>query len=62
LCPGLTRERDLIITLYIILLEWMTFPWKGHPLENDYAWEPVENLYDHEDLVDTYQKWLKKIN
>ncbi len=40
----------------------MTFPWKGHPLENDYAWEPVENLYDHEDLVDTYQKWLKKIN
>ena len=28
------------------------------PLEKDYTWEPIENLYGHEDLAQTYEQWL----
>jgi hypothetical protein len=24
--------------------------WEGYPLKKDYTWEPIENLYGHEDL------------
>jgi hypothetical protein len=33
--------------------------WEGYPLKKDYTWEPIENLYGHEDLVQTYDQWLK---
>ncbi len=28
--------------------------WEDYPLEQDYTWEFIENLYGHEDLVQTY--------
>ena len=33
-----------------------------YPLEKDYTWEPIENLYGHEDLAQTYEQWLKTEN
>ena len=29
--------------------------WEDYPLEKDYTWEPIENLYGHEDLAQTYE-------
>ena len=31
--------------------------WEGYPLKKDYTWEPIENLYGHEELVETYEQW-----
>ena len=36
--------------------------WEGYPLKKDYTWDPIENLYGHEDLVQTYEQWLKTEN
>jgi hypothetical protein len=36
--------------------------WEDYPLEQDYTWEPIENLYGHEDLAQTYDQWLKTEN
>ena len=36
--------------------------WEGYPLKKDYTWEPIENLYGHEDLTQTYEQWLKTEN
>jgi len=36
--------------------------WEDYPLEKDYTWEPIENLYGHEDLAQTYEQWLKTEN
>jgi hypothetical protein len=36
--------------------------WEDYPLQKDYTWEPIENLYDQEELVETYEKWLKADN
>ena len=33
--------------------------WEGYLLKKDYTWEPIENLYGHEDLAQTYEQWLK---
>ncbi len=33
--------------------------WEDYPLKKDYTWEPIENLYGHEDLAQTYEQWLK---
>jgi hypothetical protein len=33
--------------------------WKGYPLKKDYTWGPIENLYGHEELVQTYEQWTK---
>ncbi len=30
--------------------------WEGYPLKKDYTWEPIENLYGHEDLAQTYEQ------
>ena len=30
--------------------------WEGYPQKNDYTWEPIENLYGHEDLAQTYDQ------
>ena len=27
--------------------------WEGYPHPKDYTWEPIENLYGHEDLTQT---------
>jgi hypothetical protein len=27
--------------------------WEDYPLKKDYTWEPIENLYGHEDTVRT---------
>jgi hypothetical protein len=32
--------------------------WEDYPLKKDYTWEPIENLYGHEDLAQTYEQWL----
>jgi hypothetical protein len=31
--------------------------WEGYPLKKEYFWEPIENLYGHEDLAQTYDQW-----
>ena len=36
--------------------------WEGYPLKKDYTWEPIENLYGQEELVESYEKWLKTDN
>ena len=36
--------------------------WEDYPLQKDYTWEPIENLYGQEELVETYEKWLKSDN
>ena len=36
--------------------------WEDYPLEKDYTWDPIENLYVQEELVETYEKWLKADN
>jgi hypothetical protein len=36
--------------------------WEGYPLQKDCTWEPIENVYDQEELVQTYEKWLKADN
>jgi hypothetical protein len=36
--------------------------WEGYPLKKDYTWEPIENLYGHEDLAQTCEQWLKTEN
>ena len=36
--------------------------WEGYPLKKDYTWDPIENLYGHEDLSQTYEQWLKTEN
>jgi len=36
--------------------------WEDYPLEKDYTWEPIENLYGHEDLAQTYEQWMKTDN
>ena len=36
--------------------------WEDYPLKKDYTWEPIENLYGHEDLAQTYEQWLKTEN
>jgi hypothetical protein len=28
--------------------------WEGYPLRKDYTWEPIENLYDQEELRERY--------
>ena len=35
--------------------------WEDYPLKKDYTWEPIENLYGHEDLAQTYDQWLKTL-
>ncbi len=30
--------------------------WEAYPLKKDYTWEPIENLYRHEDLAQTYEQ------
>jgi hypothetical protein len=30
--------------------------WEDYPLEKDYTWESIENLYEHEDLSQTYEQ------
>jgi hypothetical protein len=29
--------------------------WEDYPLKKDYTWDPIENLYGHEDLIQTYE-------
>jgi len=36
--------------------------WEGYPLKKDYTWEPIENLYGHEDLAQTHEQWMKTEN
>jgi hypothetical protein len=36
--------------------------WEGYQLKKDYTWEPIENLYGHEDLAQTYEQWMKTEN
>ena len=36
--------------------------WEVYPLKKDYTWDPIENLYDKEELVETYEKWLNEDN
>ena len=36
--------------------------WEGYPQQKDYTWEPIDNLYGHEDLTQTYDQWLKTEN
>jgi hypothetical protein len=36
--------------------------WEGYPLKKGYTWDPIENLYGHEDLDQTYKQWLKTEN
>ena len=36
--------------------------WEDYPLKKDYTWQPIENLYDHEELAETYEKCLKTEN
>ena len=36
--------------------------WEGYPLQKDYTWESIENLYGQEELVETYEKWMKADN
>ena len=36
--------------------------WEDYPLKKDYTWEPIENLYGHEDLAETYEQWLRTEN
>ena len=36
--------------------------WEDYPLEKDYTWEPIKNLYGHEDLTQTYEHRLKTEN
>jgi hypothetical protein len=40
--------------------------WEDYPLQKDYTWEPIKNVYDQEEqsqeLVETYEKWLKADN
>ena len=36
--------------------------WEGYPLKKDYTWDPIENLYGHEDLTQTYEQCLKTEN
>ena len=36
--------------------------WEVYPLKKDYTWGPIENLYGHEDLAQTYEQWLKTEN
>ncbi len=33
--------------------------WEDYPLKKDYTWEPIEKVYGHEDLVQTYDQCLK---
>jgi hypothetical protein len=33
--------------------------WEDYPLKKDYTWDLIENLYGHEDLAQTYEKWMK---
>jgi hypothetical protein len=33
--------------------------WEGYPLKRDHNWQPHENLYHHETLIETYEQWLK---
>ena len=33
-----------------------------YPLKKDCTWEPIENMYDQEELVETYEKWMKTDN
>jgi len=35
---------------------------EGYPLKKDYTWQPIENLYGHEELPQTYEQWLKTEN
>jgi len=36
--------------------------WEGFSQEKDETWEPIENLYGHEHLVNDYEVWLKAHN
>ena len=36
--------------------------WEDYPQKKDYTWEPIENLYGHEDLPQTDEQWLKAEN
>ncbi len=36
--------------------------WEGYPLKKDYTLDPIENLYGHEDLAQTYDQSLKTEN
>ena len=49
--PNKDRKADH----YLVVCE-------DYPLEKDYTWEPIENLYGHEDLAQTYEQWLKTEN
>ena len=50
ICAGSNKSRKA--DHYLVI-------WEGHPLKNDYTWDPIENLYDQEKLVETHEKWLK---
>ena len=36
--------------------------WQGYEDPADETWEPIDNLYRHEDLVQEYEVWLKEEN
>jgi hypothetical protein len=36
--------------------------WEDYPHQKDYTWDPIENLYGHEDLAQTYEQCLKTEN
>jgi len=36
--------------------------WQGYEDPADETWEPIDNLYGHEDLVQEYEAWLKEEN
>ena len=36
--------------------------WEDYPQKKDHSWEPIENLYGHEDLAQTDEQWLKTEN
>ena len=53
ICPG--PNKDIKSHHYLVV-------WDGYPLKKDYTLEPIENLYGHEDLDQTYDQYLKTEN
>ena len=47
ICAGPNKVRK--VDHYLVI-------WEGYPLKKDYTWDPVENLYGQEELVETYEK------
>ncbi len=45
--PGSNKDRKA--DHYLVV-------WEGYPPKKDYTWDPIENLYEHEDLAQTYEQ------